>query len=74
MLAHSLHVLLKLSHLILVTQHLHYIVASHNAQFGKKRLDDLQMSVLRPVEHHGINVFQYNVFLCHCCKGTTFTS
>ena len=54
------------SHLFLITQHADNIIASYDAQFGEQRLNHLQMPVVHPIKHYGVNVFKYNMLLYQC--------
>ncbi len=68
MLLHLRDVLLKRTHLLLVTHHLDDIPPRHNPQLRIQRLDHLQVDILHPVERHEINVFQNYHFLNHGAK------
>ena len=61
--AYLLNVFFKGSHLLFVAQHADDIVACHDAELGKQRPDHLQMTIADAVEHHGVDVFKYNMFL-----------
>jgi hypothetical protein len=66
MLAHARGALLKGRHLFLVADEAQHIVARHDAQFPEEGLQHLEVAVAHAVEHDGVDVFKYDVFLYQC--------
>ena len=62
-LAHLLNILFHLCHFLLVTEHTNHVVACHDTQLRIQRFNHLQVGIVHTVEHHWIDIFEYNMFL-----------
>ena len=54
---HFLYVFLNLGHFLLIAKDADDIISCHDAQFGEKRFEHLQVTVVDAVEHYRVNVF-----------------
>ena len=54
---HFLYVFLNLGHFLLIAKDADNIISCHDAQFGEKRFEHLQVTIVDAVEHYRVNVF-----------------
>ena len=62
-LAHLLNILFHLCHFLFVAEHTNHVVACYDTQLRIQRFNHLQVGIVHTVEHHWIDIFEYNMFL-----------
>ena len=65
MLLQFVHVFIEGGQLFFIAHHLDDIASGHDAQFGVKGLHHLHIHIVDPIEKHGVNVLQNDMFFCH---------